>query len=155
MLERARKAEGDSAALKSQLKNETTTSKKTIREMEASLAESTALSQRSEREYITLRDSIKGLVESWKSDTDKLRDEMGKREEKWRTEAETVGRKYRLLVEEIQGSREGKEALKKLREEDVKVGKDVERSWIEEIEKLKGEILRSSQEGEEAAETAK
>lgn len=35
--------------------------------MESSLAEATALSQKSEREYITLRDSIKGLVESFKN----------------------------------------------------------------------------------------
>ena len=64
MLERARKAEAEVISLKSQLKNETTTSKKTIRDMESSLTECTARTQKAEREYAVLRDSIKGLVES-------------------------------------------------------------------------------------------
>jgi hypothetical protein len=56
--------------------------------MESALSKSTALSQKSEREYITLRDSIKSLAESWKSDMEQLREEMQKREDKWRGEAE-------------------------------------------------------------------
>ncbi len=79
LLERARKAEAEASSLKAQLKSETSTSKKTLRGMESSLAEATALSQKSEREYITLRDSIKGLVESFKTDAERLREEMRKR----------------------------------------------------------------------------
>ena len=48
--------------LKSQLKNETTSSKKTIRDMESSLTECTARTQKAEREYTTLRDSMKEVV---------------------------------------------------------------------------------------------
>lgn len=153
VLERARKAETESTALKTQLKSETSTSKKTIREMELALAESTALSQKSEREYITLRDSIKSLTESWKADTDRLRDEMRRREERLRNEAESVGKKYRLLLEEIKTNKDSSESVKKLIEEDKKAGKAVEQSWLDEIEKLKEEIQRSTEQGEQGDQT--
>ncbi|KAJ7117806.1 hypothetical protein C8R44DRAFT_674170 [Mycena epipterygia] len=155
VLDRARKAEAESATLKTQLKSETSTSKKTIREMETALAESTALSQKSEREYITLRDSIKGLVEGWKSDTERLREEMTKREEKWRGEAESVGKKYRLLLEEIQSAGEGRAEIKRAREEDEAATRALEKAWQEEIERLKGEVDKSNKESEEAGNTAR
>ena len=87
MLERARKAEAETVTLKTQLKAETTNSKKSLREMEAALAESTALSSKSEHEYITLRDSLKGMKVAWRADVDSLREDMCKREERWRGEA--------------------------------------------------------------------
>ncbi|KAF8628724.1 hypothetical protein AX17_005946 [Amanita inopinata Kibby_2008] len=154
VLERARKAEAESATLKSQLKTETTTTKKAMREMEAALTESTALSQKCEREYITLRDSIKGLVESFKTDADRLRDEMRRREEKWRSEAESVGKKYRLLLEKVKGAEEDRSDVKALVEEDRKAGKKVEQAWREEVERLKAEVERSNKKTEEASNTA-
>jgi hypothetical protein len=60
-LERARKAEAEAVAPKAQLKTETTTSKKLLRETETALAESTALSSKCEREYIALGDSLRGM----------------------------------------------------------------------------------------------
>ena len=69
--------------------------------MKAALSESTALSQKSEREYLILRDGIKGMVESWKMDTDRLKEEMRKREERWKLEMENANKKFRLLVEEV------------------------------------------------------
>ncbi|KAF9269205.1 hypothetical protein L218DRAFT_953750 [Marasmius fiardii PR-910] len=155
VLERARKAEAEAASVKSQLKSETATSKKTLREMESQLSESTALSQKSEREYVTLRDSLKAMTESWKNDTDKLRDEMRKREERLKKEAETMGKKYRTLVEEIQKSTEGREALNKLRDEDKRINKEIEEAWTEEIAKMKAEVARSTEEQQEANETAR
>ncbi|KAJ7594278.1 hypothetical protein C8J56DRAFT_820792 [Mycena floridula] len=154
VLERARKAESDSASLKSQLKTDTSTAKKALREMESALAESTALSQKSEREYITLRDSLKAMTESWKQDTDRLRDEMRKREDRWKTEAENLGKKYRKLLQEIESSKESKETFKMLREEDMRAEKEVENSWLQEIEKLKQEIHKATQKGDEANATA-
>ncbi|KAG5644878.1 hypothetical protein DXG03_007519 [Asterophora parasitica] len=154
VLERARKAESEAAALKSQLKTETTTAKKSVQEMKAALSESTALSQKSEREYITLRDSIKGLVESWKADTERLREEMLKREEKVNAEAETVGKKYQLLLEEVRSAEGGRAEVKKLRELDKQVASDVEQAWRDEIARMKEEVERSSQESMEAASTA-
>ena len=98
VLERARKAEAEAAALKTQLKSETSTSKKSIREMEAQVAQCTAVSQKSEREYITLRDAIKHLGDGWKQDVERLKREMHERETKWKKEAEDVGFKYRRLL---------------------------------------------------------
>ncbi|KAJ6581681.1 hypothetical protein B0H19DRAFT_515910 [Mycena capillaripes] len=155
VLERARKAEAEAATLKTQLKSETSTSKKTIREMETALVESTALSQKSEREYITLRDSLKGLVEGFKSDTERLREEMTKREDKWRKEAETVGKKYRLLLEEIKNAGEGRAEIKAAREADQAATRELEKGWQEEIQRLKEEVDRSGKESEEAGNTAR
>lgn len=154
VLERARKAESEAATLKSQLKTETATSKKSLREMETALSESTALSQKSEREYITLRESIKGLVESWKTDTDRLRDEMRKREEKLQVEAESVGKKYRTLVEELKNVESGREEMRKLREEDLKRAKEVEQHWVGEIKRMHDEVEASVKQCEKAGNTA-
>ncbi|KAL0060609.1 hypothetical protein AAF712_012612 [Marasmius tenuissimus] len=152
VLERARKAEAEAAQLKSQLKTETATSKKSIREMESQLSESTALSQKSEREYITLRDSLKSMTESWKHETDRLREEIRKRDERWKNEGQAMGKKYRLLVEEVQKARE-REDLNKLREEDRKLNKEIEDLWKEEIEQLKAEVARSTEEQKKATKT--
>ncbi|KAJ6518952.1 hypothetical protein C8R45DRAFT_10515 [Mycena sanguinolenta] len=155
VLERARTAEAEAAALKAQLKTETTTSKKAVRDMETALTESTALSQKSEREYITLRDSIKGLVEGFKSDTDRLRAEMTKREEKWRGEAESAGKKYRLLLEKIKDAGEGRAEIKAAREADQAAQKELEKGWQEEIQRLREEVDRSNKESEESGNIAR
>lgn len=155
VLERARKAEAEAATLKAQLKTETTTSKKTIREMEATLSESTALSQKSEREYITLRDSLKSMTESWKQDTDRLRDEMRKKEEKQQAEAQRIGKMYGDLVAEVKKSREGQEVLNKLKEEDRKCSEDVNNYWKKEIEAMKAEVEKDGKNSEQAMKTAK
>ncbi|KAL4062572.1 hypothetical protein V8B97DRAFT_1954696 [Scleroderma yunnanense] len=155
VLERARKAEAEASTLKSQLKTETAASKKALREMEATLAESTTLSQKSEREYITLRDSIKSMTESWKHDTDRLRDEMRKREDKLKKEAESTGKKYTQLVEEIKASQEQHILVKDLRQESSQVRQEVEQEFREEIRKLKTQIEIQSQQSDEAAQTAK
>jgi hypothetical protein len=155
VLERARKAESEAASFKAQLKTETTTFKKTLREMESALSESTALSQKSEREYITLRDSIKSLAESWKSDTEQLREEMQKREDKWRGEAQSVGKKYLELVQELKKGKEGSEEVRMLREEDKNLQNEVESLWVEELGMLREEVEKSSRESEVAGNTAR
>lgn len=155
VLERARKAEAEAAALKSQLKSETATSKKSLREMESALAESTALSQKAEREYITLRDSIKSMTESWKHDTDRLREEMRKREDKLKKEAESVGKKYSLLAEEMKEAQRHQTTVKELKGEDSKIRKEVEEEFREEIRKLKTQVELQSHQSDEAVETAR
>ncbi|KAF8916116.1 hypothetical protein CPB85DRAFT_1291648 [Mucidula mucida] len=155
VLERARKAESEASQLKSQLKNETSTSKKTLREMESALTESTALSQKSEREYITLRDSIKGLVEGWKTDTEKLREEMRKREERLKTEAEVTSKKYRQLLEEVKGYESLKEEVHRLREEDQTKSAALEKKWTDEVEQLRKEVDESVQKGQADTEITK
>lgn len=123
--------------------------------MEAALAESTALSQKSEREYITLRDSIKGLVEGFKGDADRLRAEMTKREAKWRGEAEGAGRKYRVLLEEIASAGEGRTEVREAREKEKEAQRKLEEGWVEEIRRLKEEVERSNAESEAAGDTAR
>lgn len=123
--------------------------------MKAALSESTALSQKSEREYVTLRDSIKGLVESWKADTERLREEMQRREDKVRAEAESVGRKYKKLLEEVQTAETGRAEVKKYQELDKKTSREVEQVWQEEISRLKVEVEKSNRETEDATALAK
>ena len=95
VLERARKAEAEATAIKAQLKSDSTTSKKTIRDLETSLSESTALSSKSEREYITLRDSLVSMKTAWKSDVDALKEDINRREDKWKKADEELGERAR------------------------------------------------------------
>lgn len=155
VLERARKAEAEAATLKSQLKTETATSKKSLREMESALAESTALSQKAEREYITLRDSIKSMTESWKHDTDRLREEMRKREDKLKREAESIGKKYKVLADEMKEAQHQQASVKDLENEDQKVRTEIEEEFREEVTKLKAQVELQSHQSDEAVETAR
>ncbi|EKM50610.1 uncharacterized protein PHACADRAFT_213510 [Phanerochaete carnosa HHB-10118-sp] len=159
VLERARKAEAEVLTLKGQLKTETTTSKKSLREMEAALAEAQMRSQKCEREYVTLRDSLKGLVESFKQDHDGLRDEMRKREEKMRREAEEVQKKYVKLIEEVRKEREeegrGMKEVVRLKDDSLRVTKEIEEGLKEEVARLRAEVDRSNRESEGAIKTAK
>ncbi len=98
VLERARRAESEASNLKAQLKNETTTSKKTMRDMEIALAEATALSQKSEREYLTLKDAVKGLQDGWRADVGRLQEEIKVKETVWRKEIEQVNLKYKTYI---------------------------------------------------------
>jgi len=98
VLERARRAESEASNLKAQLKNETTTSKKTMREMEIALAEATALSQKSEREYLTLKDAVKSLQDGWRADVERLQEEIKGKEAAWKKEIEQVNLKYNTYV---------------------------------------------------------
>ena len=141
--------------MKAQLKSETSTAKKTLRELETALTESTAVSQRSEREYVTLRESIKGMVEGWKTDTENLREEMRKREERWRKEAEMVGQKYRKLVEEVKAVQDEREKVESLRAEDQKTTKELEDSFREELDRLKAEVAQTDEATGTACETAR
>jgi len=154
VLERARKAEAEAVTFKAQLKAETTCSKKSLREMEAALAESTALSSKSEREYITLRDSLKGMKSAWRADVDGIREDMRKREERWRSEAETTGKKYGKLVEESKARKSGLQSVEQLREEDARIRREVEEEFREEIRGLKERVQSSSAASEKAEKTA-
>ncbi|KAF7798725.1 hypothetical protein EIP86_009950 [Pleurotus ostreatoroseus] len=159
VLERARKAESEVVALKAQLKSETTTSKKSMREMETALAESTARSQKSEREYITLRESLKGLVQSFKTDHERLREEMRKREERMRKEAEEVAKKYRRLAEEVKKQREvdggGLGEAVKLKEESERIRNEMETRIEAKVEVLREEVGKATKHNEDAVNTAK
>lgn len=157
MLDRARKAEAEVITLKAQLKGETTTSKKTIRDMESSLTESTARTQKAEREYATLRDSMKDLVRSFETDAANLRDEVKRREDKLKVDAEEMGKKYKLLLEQVQKEREsgGLGEIKWLLYENKRLTEQMETVLKEEMVTLRGEVDRHAQESDEAIQTAK
>ncbi|KAI0923633.1 hypothetical protein AcW1_006531 [Taiwanofungus camphoratus] len=159
VLERARKAEAEVISLKAQLKSETANSKKSLREMDLSLADATAKSQKAEREYIVLRDSLKGLVASFETDAESLRQEMFRREEKVRNEAEDLGKKYGKLVEEVRREREeggaGWGEVKRLKEENERIRKEMADGLKEDFVQLKGEVEKAGRESEEAWQTAR
>ncbi|EPT01083.1 hypothetical protein FOMPIDRAFT_1036424 [Fomitopsis schrenkii] len=159
VLERARKAEAEAIALKSSLKTETTTSKKSLRDTEAALAEATARSQRAEREYAVLRDSLKGLTAGFQADTDALREEMRTREEKVLKEAAELGARYTRLVEEVRREREDGSSVvgeaRRLREENERIRKEVEESFRDDIAQLRAEVDRQGKESETAWRTAR
>jgi len=90
--------------LKSQLKTDTTTTKKAMKEMDAQLTEAKAISQRSEREYITLRDSIRHLTEQWQKEVQDLKEEFQSKEDTWRKQIEDSGSKYRSLMKLVQAT---------------------------------------------------
>jgi chromosome segregation ATPase len=122
--------------------------------METALAESTALSSKSEREYITLRDSLKGMKGAWRADVDSIREDMRKREERWRGEAETTGKKYAKLVEESKGRKSDLRSVEQLREEDARTRREVEEEFREEIRALRDRVQSSSAASEKAEKTA-
>ena len=157
VLDRARKAEAEVITLKSQLKNETTTSKKTIRDMESSLTEGTARTQKAEREYAVLRDSIKDLVHSFETDAANLREEVKRREDKLKADAEEMGKKYKRLLEQVQKEREsgGLGEIKWLLHENKRLTEQMETVLKEEMVNLRGEVDRHAQESDEAIQTAK
>lgn len=154
MLERARKAEAETVALKAQLKAETTNSKKSLREMEAALAESTALSSKSEREYVTLRDTLKGMKATWRTDVEGLREDMRKREERLRSEAETAGKKYAKLLEESKARKADVQNVEQLREQDTRIRREVEEEFRDQMLALKKEVQSSSEASQKAEKTA-
>lgn len=154
MLDRARKAEAEAAALKSQLKSETSTSKRTLREMEAQVQQSTAVSQKCEREYVTLRDAITHLSEGWKHDVGQLKKEMQEREAKVRTEAEDIGRKYKRLLEQSEKEREAYASVKKILEEERRLQQDLKDFFGSQLDELHGSLQRSEQDSSSAAKMA-
>jgi hypothetical protein len=154
VLERARKAEAETVTLKAQLKAETTNSKKSLRDMEAALAESTALSSKSEREYITLRDTLKGMKATWRTDVEGLREDMRKREERLKGEAEAAGKKYAKLLEESKARKADAQNVEQLREQDARIRRKLEEEFREQILALQKEVQSSSQASQKAEKTA-
>ena len=122
--------------------------------METALAESTALSSKSEREYVTLRDTLKGMKTTWRADVDNLREDMRKREERWRNEAEVAGKKHAKLLEESKLRKADVASVQQLRDEDTRIRHDVEEEFREEIRSLKEQVRSSSEASDRAEKTA-
>ena len=100
LLDRARKAEAESATLKTQLKAEQAAAKKTS----TSVTEAMDKSLKAQREYATLKESWDGLTVQWTDDVTSLREEMRKREESWKEEAQEMSVKYTALVKLVKAT---------------------------------------------------
>ena len=124
--------------------------------MESSLTEYTARTQKAEREYTVLRVSIKGLVVSFQTDAESLREEK-RREEKRKSDAEKMGHKYKLLLEQVQKKRKsrGLGEIKWLLHENKRIAEQMEVSLTEEMQAVRGEVNRHVQGSDEAIQTAK
>ena len=111
--------------------------------MEAQLSQSTALSQKSEREYHTLRDSLKQLSEGWKLDLERIKREMKEREEKVRKEEEEMGEKYRKLMEEVEEERKKHERVKSILAEERRIQREWEEGFRTQLDEFQGSVQRS------------
>ena len=129
--------------------------KKNLREMEATVAEQRSRTQKSEREYTTLKDSIEGMKRNWRTDIDGLREEMGRRDEKARAEAAVTGKKYRKMADELKASQTDGESIKKMKAEDEKIRKEIEDGFRDQITVLKDEMAKQARENSEAVNTAR
>ena len=155
LLERARKAESEVITLRAQLKSENTMTKKSLREMEATVAEQRSRTQKSEREYTTLKDSIEGMKRNWKTDVEALREEMNRRDEKARMEATATAKKYRKMADELKSSQTDGESIKKMKAEDEKIRREIEDGFRDQIKILKDEMAKQANENSEAVTTAR
>ena len=140
--------------MKAQLKSDTSSYKRSVREMENQVQQSTAVSTKCEREYLTLRDSIKHLSEGWKTDVDKLKKEMNEREGKLRKEAEEMGEKYRKLLEQVEKEREGHALVAQIREEERRTKEEWENHLKTQIDELRASMHSSFQETTTASRIA-
>ncbi len=98
VLERARKAEAEVTSLKASLKTTSAEAKKSLRDMEEATNQAISSSQKTTREYVTLRDSVKDMTEGWHQEAKLLRDEIARKEKEWKNESEQAGMKYQRLV---------------------------------------------------------
>lgn len=154
VLERARKAESEALSYKTQLKQETSTAKKSLREMESQLAEQTAISAKSEREYITLRESLKHLTEGWKADLSRIKEDTQRKEKALRLETQKMAKKYEELVKATEEERKARLKTESLRDEARKVDKQFEKAFGEQLDGLAATIKKSSDDSENARRTA-
>ena len=129
--------------------------KKNLREMEATVAEQRSRTQKSEREYTTLKDSIDGMKRNWKNDIEALREEVNRRDEKARAEGTVMAKKYRKMADELKASQTGGESIKKMKAEDEKVRKEIEDGFRDQIKTLKDEMAKQANENSEAVNTAR
>ena len=119
------------------------------------MVESVAISQKSEREYLVLRATMKDLTEGWKADIEKVRKEVEKREEKWKDEAKELATKYRALLAEIESKSEAKNDVKSLQEEKLEVRSKWEEEVMAELKELRTAFETTQHENDEVDNTAK
>ena len=122
--------------------------------MEAQVSQSNAISQKSEREVITLRESMKHLSAGWKQELDGLRSDIMKREERCRKECEEIGEKYRKLVELVKKERAEYASVKEFKAALERIATEWESSLKAQLAELKAGLSKSQVESELAGKIA-
>lgn len=122
--------------------------------MEAQASQSSAISQKSEREVVTLRESMKHLSVGWKQELESLKSDMTKREEKCRKECEEIGQKYGILVAQVKKERADYTTVKELRGDLGRVAKEWESSMTAQLSVVKEDVSKSQAESEAAGKMA-
>ena len=84
--------------VKTALRNTTTETKKSLKDMEVATAEATATSQRAESEYNALKSSVGGMMQAWQREVAQLRADVQKKEEAWAREREEMALKYKSML---------------------------------------------------------
>lgn len=73
--------------------------------MESTVSEATTTSQKAEREYITLKDSVQGMLEGWQKEVKTIREAMKTKDEEWASEREKLALKYKSVLKLQQASK--------------------------------------------------
>ncbi|KAG8744975.1 hypothetical protein FRC10_009083 [Ceratobasidium sp. 414] len=151
LLDRARKSENECQLLKNQLKTETNNSKKSLRDMETTLAEAKTVAQRSEREYVQLRDAMTSLREGWRTEVEGLREQM----KTSRTEAQEAITKQRALVKLLEEQRTERRNMDKLHAERQAIEEEFAKQFKEQLSQALESVEKSSRECTVAGQTTK
>ncbi|KAF9512661.1 hypothetical protein BS47DRAFT_1345099 [Hydnum rufescens UP504] len=154
VLERARKAEAEAATLKTTLKTTSADTKKALRDMETALAQASLSSQKSEREYVTLKDSIKGMVEGWQREVKMLREDVRRKEDEWGKEREEVALKYKSLLKLQQATKAERQRLDGLKAESRALDTSFGSYYEKELAGLREEIAKNKDQTKVAERTA-
>ncbi|KAF8315368.1 hypothetical protein DL93DRAFT_886136 [Clavulina sp. PMI_390] len=154
VLERARKAEAEASILKVALKNTTTDTKKSLQSMETSLVEATTKSEKAEREYLALRDSLGSMRETWQREAGELRSEILLKEKEWQQERNNMVSKHQKLLELQQANGAQRSRLEDLTEERNQQNDEFVQYFRQELATLRGQFLDNAQRSSKAEITA-
>jgi len=153
VLERARKAEADVTSLKASLKTTSAEAKKSLRDMEEATNQAVISSQKTSREYVTLRDSVKDMTEGWHREVKLLRDEVARKEKEWKNESEEVGMKYQRLLK-LQNSTRAEDGKRETITQTARALDDKFHAYAENVlTKLLMDIERSNAQDEQTDRT--
>ncbi|KAF8738920.1 hypothetical protein RHS02_05431, partial [Rhizoctonia solani] len=149
--EAARKAEAEVQALKAQLKDETSATKKSMKEMHTTLSQAKAVAQRSEREYVQLRDTLSTMREGWRKEVETLRDQMRGSQ----NEAQEALSKQIMLLKLLEDQKVERENMDKLHAEYRAVQDEFTKQFRSELAAALATVERSARDCDSADRTAK
>ncbi|KAF8677647.1 hypothetical protein RHS04_05952 [Rhizoctonia solani] len=149
--EAARKAEAEVQALKAQLKDETSASKKSMKEMHTTLSQAKAVAQRSEREYVQLRDTLSTMREGWRKEVETLRDQMRGSQ----NEAQEALSKQIMLLKLLEDQKVERENMDKLHAEYRAVQDEFTKQFRSELAAALATVEKSARDCDSADRTAK